>query len=53
MNGWLDNFAYKVSISWVVFLVAGLIATIIAALTVSSQSIRAAMINPVDAFKVE
>jgi putative ABC transport system permease protein len=53
MNGWLDNFAYKISISWVVFLVAGLIATIIAALTVSSQSIRAAMINPVDAFKVE
>ena len=53
MNGWLENFAYSVSVSWVVFLVAGLTATIIAALTVSSQSIRAAMINPVDAFKVE
>lgn len=53
MNGWLNNFAYSVSVSWVVFLIAGLTATIIAALTVSSQSIRAAMINPVDAFKVE
>ncbi|WP_373493672.1 ABC transporter permease [Aquiflexum sp.] len=53
MNGWLDNFAYSVSVSWVVFLIAGFTATLIAALTVSSQSIRAAMINPVDAFKVE
>ncbi|WP_194776825.1 ABC transporter permease [Pararhodonellum marinum] len=53
MNGWLDNFAYSVSVSWIVFGIAGLAATIIAALTVSSQSLRAAMINPVDAFKVE
>jgi putative ABC transport system permease protein len=53
MNGWLENFAYSISVSWVVFLIAGFIATLIAALTVSSQSIRAALINPVDAFKVE
>jgi putative ABC transport system permease protein len=53
MDGWLENFAYSISVSWVVFLIAGFIATLIAALTVSSQSIRAAMINPVDAFKVE
>ncbi|MDX5477321.1 MAG: ABC transporter permease, partial [Cyclobacteriaceae bacterium] len=53
MNSWLANFAYKISISWSVFFFAGLVATIIAAVTVSSQSIRAAMINPVDAFKVE
>jgi putative ABC transport system permease protein len=53
MNGWLDNFAYSVKVSWIVFLIAGFTATLIAALTVSSQSIRAAMINPVDAFKVE
>lgn len=53
MNSWLANFAYKISISWSVFVIAGLVATIIAAVTVSSQSIRAAMINPVEAFKVE
>ncbi|MFD2035040.1 ABC transporter permease [Belliella marina] len=53
MSGWLDNFAYSVSVSWGIFLVAGLAATVIAALTVSSQSIWAAMINPVDAFKVD
>ncbi|PRY84658.1 ABC transporter permease [Mongoliibacter ruber] len=53
MSSWLDGFAYSISVSWLVFIMAGLIAAIIAALTVSSQSIRAAMINPVDAFKVE
>lgn len=53
MSSWLDGFAYSISVSWLVFIMAGLIAAIIAALTVSSQSIRAAMINPIDAFKVE
>lgn len=53
MNSWLDSFAYSISISWLVFALAGFIAAFIAALTVSSQSMRAAMINPVDAFKVE
>lgn len=53
MSSWLDGFAYSISVSWFVFIMAGVIAAIIAALTVSSQSIRAAMINPVDAFKVE
>ncbi|EOZ98765.1 putative FtsX-related transmembrane transport protein [Indibacter alkaliphilus LW1] len=53
MSNWLDGFAYSISLSWLVFLISGFIALFIAALTVSSQSIRAAMINPVDAFKVE
>lgn len=53
MSNWLDGFAYSISLSWMVFLLSGFIALFIAALTVSSQSIRAAMINPVDAFKVE
>ncbi|WP_114752101.1 ABC transporter permease [Pleomorphovibrio marinus] len=53
MSHWLGNFAYSISISWIVFLIAGLGATLVAALSVSSQSLRAAMINPVDAFKVE
>ncbi|WP_242617505.1 ABC transporter permease [Cecembia calidifontis] len=52
MDSWLEGFAYSISISWLVFIIAGFIAAFIAALTVSSQSIRAAMVNPVDAFKV-
>ncbi|GHB24299.1 ABC transporter permease [Mongoliitalea lutea] len=52
MNSWLGNFAYSVSISWGIFVLAGMIAAIIAALTVSGQSMRAALINPVDAFNV-
>jgi len=51
MSGWLDNFAYSSGIQWWVFLVAGLVAFLVAALTVSTQSLRAAWINPVDAFK--
>jgi putative ABC transport system permease protein len=53
MGKWLDNFAYSISVSWIIFLVAGLSAMLVAALTISSQTIRAALINPVDAFKVE
>lgn len=50
MSQWLGNFAYSIAMSWVVFLIAGLGAFLVAAVTVSSQAIRAAMINPVDAF---
>ncbi|MBW3466558.1 FtsX-like permease family protein [Arthrospiribacter ruber] len=53
MNSWLDGFAYSIGVSWAVFLIAGVIAAFIATLTVSSQSIKAAMINPVKAFKVD
>ncbi|EMS33111.1 hypothetical protein C943_00388 [Mariniradius saccharolyticus AK6] len=53
MSIWLENFAYSIHVSWVIFLTAGISAALIAALTVSSQSIRAAMTNPVDTFKVQ
>jgi putative ABC transport system permease protein len=53
MNRWLENFAYSIQVSWIIFLLAGVSAALIAALTVSSQSIRAAMTNPVDTFKVQ
>jgi putative ABC transport system permease protein len=52
MDKWLENFAYSTPLSWTIFGIAGISAGIIAALTISSQSIRAAMSNPVDAFKV-
>jgi putative ABC transport system permease protein len=53
MNNWLEDFAYKIGISWTVFLWAGLIAGIIAALTVTSQTLKAAWANPVKSIKNE
>ncbi len=51
MRKWLDGFAYRIDIEPWVFIVAGLLAVTIAFLTVSSQSIRAAMVNPVRSLK--
>lgn len=53
MNTWLSDFAYKVSIEWWVFLVAGVLAVSVALLTVSFQSIKAALVNPVKSLKSE
>jgi putative ABC transport system permease protein len=49
MHKWLQNFSYRVDISWWVFLLAGSIAALIAMLTISYQAIRAAVANPVKA----
>jgi putative ABC transport system permease protein len=53
MNKWLQNFAYKTSLSWWVFALAGALALGIALLTVSWQSWRAATRNPVEALRYE
>ena len=53
MNKWLQNFAYKTQLSWWIFAIAGLIALIIALLTVSWQSWRAASKNPVESLRYE
>ena len=53
MNRWLENFAYKTSLSWWIFALAGLLALGIALLTVSWQSWRAATRNPVEALRYE
>ena len=53
MNKWLENFAYKTGLSWWIFVFSGLLATIIALLTVSWQSWRAATKNPVEALRYE
>jgi putative ABC transport system permease protein len=53
MNKWLQNFAYKTQLSWWIFAIAGLIALIIALLTVSWQSWRAATKNPVESLRYE
>ncbi len=53
MNEWLRNFAYKTELSWWIFALAGLTAMIIALLTVSWQSWRAAIRNPADTLRYE
>ena len=53
MNKWLQDFAYKIDIEWWVFALAGLLAVGIALLTVSFQSIRAALMNPVKSLRSE
>ncbi len=53
MHRWLQNFAYKISLEWWVFAVAGVLAMTIALLTVSFQSIKAALTNPVKSLRSE
>ena len=53
MSRWLENFAYKTTLSWWIFAVAGLVSLFVALLTVSWQSLRAASRNPVEALKYE
>ncbi|MEI8226189.1 MAG: ABC transporter permease [Bacteroidota bacterium] len=53
LNNWLQSYAYKTSLSWWIFALAGLIVLLIALLTVSLQSWRAATRNPVEALRYE
>jgi putative ABC transport system permease protein len=53
MHQWLQDFAYRINISWWVFAAAGFAAVLIALLTVSYQSIKAALMNPVKSLKSE
>ncbi len=53
MNNWLQDFAYHIDIQWWVFVCAGIAAIAIAFLTISSQSIRAALTNPVESLRNE
>jgi putative ABC transport system permease protein len=53
MNKWLEDFAYRVSIGWWVFCAAGILALLIALLTVSFRAIKAALMNPVKSLRTE
>jgi len=53
MHKWLQDFAYRVSISWWVFAIAAAMAIIIALLTISFQAIKAALANPVKSLRTE
>ncbi|MDZ7898762.1 MAG: FtsX-like permease family protein [Arcicella sp.] len=51
MQKWLQDFAYRIEISWWIFVMAGVVALLIALLTVSYQAIRAALANPVKSLR--
>lgn len=53
MNKWLQDYTYRVNISWEIFLIAGILAIAIALITVSFQAIRAAIANPVKSLRTE
>jgi putative ABC transport system permease protein len=53
MHKWLENYAYKTALSWWIFALAGITAMIIAMITVSVQSWKAAGRNPVEALRYE
>ena len=53
MNQWLEGFVYKVGMGWEVFALSGLLAAAIAMLTISYQSIKAALVNPVNSLRSE
>ena len=53
MNKWLQDFAYRINIHWWVFVIAAVIALLIAFITISSQAVRAAIVNPVRSLRAE
>ena len=53
MGKWLEDFSYRIDISWWIFALAAFMAVLISVLTVSYQSIKAAMVNPVKSLRTE
>jgi putative ABC transport system permease protein len=53
MHMWLESFAYRINISWTVFAIAMVVALMIALITISFQSVRAALANPVKSLRSE
>lgn len=53
MHQWLQNYQYRIDISWIVFLIVGIAAMLIALATVSFQAIKAALANPIKSLRTE
>jgi len=53
MSHWLADFAYRIDIQWYVFVVAGVLAAVVAFLTVAGQTVKAAVANPVKSLRSE
>ncbi|HEY3388414.1 MAG TPA: ABC transporter permease [Prolixibacteraceae bacterium] len=53
LNNWIQNFAYRIDISWWMFVAAGCVAIVIALVTVSFQAVKAAIANPIKSLRTE
>jgi len=53
MNQWLDDFAYRIAIPWWAFAIAGLLMMVVAVFTISFQSMKAALMNPIKSLRSE
>jgi putative ABC transport system permease protein len=53
MNSWLNDFAYRINLGWWVFVLAGVLAMVVAFITVSFQAVKAANANPVKNLRTE
>jgi len=53
MNNWLQDYQYRINITWSIFVIAGLVALTIALLTVSFQAVKSAIANPVKSLRTE
>src|SRR5207253_9589137 len=53
MNVWLQEFAYRISINWWIFIAAGILSIVLALLTISIRAINAAIANPVKSLRTE
>jgi ABC-type antimicrobial peptide transport system permease subunit len=53
MHQWLQNYAYRIEVSWLIFLTGGIAAIMIALATISFQAVKAAMANPVESLRSE
>ena len=53
MHDWLQGFAYRINIQWWMFAGAGLLAVVVAVITISFHAIKAAVVNPVESLRSE
>ena len=53
MNNWLEDFAYRIELNWWLFAFAGFVSVLIALLTVSIHSIKAALSSPIKSMRTE
>ena len=53
MNKWLNDFAYRINIGWIVFVISGMTAILVAIVTISFQAIKTAIANPVKSLRTE
>jgi len=53
MHRWMDNFAYHITLDWWIFIIAGSSALLVSFITISFQTVKAAVTNPIDSLRDE